>query len=69
VTVQSTANFTTVPPTQWRVGALGDYNDDSVNDIVWRNQTTGQTFVFFGDRRGVAGAGRCTVCEGDVRVS
>ncbi|HEX7151377.1 MAG TPA: S8 family serine peptidase [Thermoanaerobaculia bacterium] len=24
-----------------KVGSVGDYNDDSVNDIIWRNQTTG----------------------------
>ena len=31
------ANFLTVVDTQWHVAAVGDYNGDAIDDILWRN--------------------------------
>nr|WP_249355532.1 IPT/TIG domain-containing protein [Chloracidobacterium sp. D] len=35
-----------VPGTEWRLGALGDYNRDGQPDVVWRNERTGQNVIW-----------------------
>ncbi|HEX7152894.1 MAG TPA: S8 family serine peptidase [Thermoanaerobaculia bacterium] len=53
----SIANAGTIGAGTWRAGAVGDYNHDSINDIVWRNQSTGATLAWFGNRTGFPTSG------------
>ncbi len=32
--------------TQWNIAQTGDYNGDGVDDILWRNANTGQTYLW-----------------------
>jgi hypothetical protein len=32
----------------WRIGAVGDYNNDARNDIVWRHAANGQIVIWWG---------------------
>ena len=46
--VQAVAVSPTVSHSQWTIGAVGDYNYDSMNDIVWRNASSGQVLIWWG---------------------
>ena len=39
-------NPSAVPDTNWKIVAVGDYNADGHNDIVWRHATTGENVVW-----------------------
>src|SRR2546428_13091971 len=36
----------TVADLNWRVAALGDYNGDGKADILWRNASTGENYIY-----------------------
>jgi hypothetical protein len=46
-------------PTVWTVGAVADLNGDGHPDVVWRNSTTGDAYVFY-----LTGAGGNTFLSG-----
>jgi FG-GAP-like repeat/PKD domain len=47
-TVQAGSNYTNaVPDTHWKVAGIGDFDGDGKADILWRNNATGQNYIFF----------------------
>jgi hypothetical protein len=46
VTQPGSGAIGTVPDVNWNVSAVGDYNADGKDDIVWRNDTTGDTSIW-----------------------
>jgi len=42
----------TVSDDSWRIGKVSDFNDDSVPDLLWRNQSTGDNTLWLLDDRG-----------------
>jgi hypothetical protein len=49
-TVESSLIVTTVPsPDDWKVMGSGDYNDDGMSDIFWRNISTGENWMYLMD--------------------
>lgn len=41
----------------WELASLADYNGDGETDIIWRNKTTGQNFVWYLDGENMIGCG------------
>ena len=37
---------------EWQVAATGDYNGDSIDDVLWRNTSTGQVTDWLGNTSG-----------------
>ena len=40
----------TVPDTTWQIKGVGDFDGDGKADIVWRNSTSGQNYLYPMDR-------------------
>ncbi|QSQ27655.1 FG-GAP repeat protein [Pyxidicoccus parkwayensis] len=45
--VLSTALTTTVSDLTWQIGGVGDFNQDGVPDILWRNDSTGANGIWY----------------------
>jgi CHRD domain/FG-GAP-like repeat/PKD domain len=46
--VLGTSGYTnSVPDPAWQVAGTGDYDGDGMADILWRNTSTGQNYIFF----------------------
>ena len=45
-------NFYTTVATSWQVEAIGDFNGDGRDDLLWRNGSTGQTTDWLGQANG-----------------
>jgi hypothetical protein len=46
--IRSTEGYLrTVADLSWQMAALGDYNGDGCTDILWRNGTTGDDYIYF----------------------
>lgn len=45
-TLSSTTSLATVADQNWQIGAVASYNYDSIADLVWRNNATGETAVW-----------------------
>jgi hypothetical protein len=62
-TVLATAgSVRTVPGTTWQVVGIGDFNGDGRADLLWRNSSTGENYIFFMN-------GTAILAEGYVRGS
>jgi hypothetical protein len=48
----NTANFATVVSTEWRVVSVGDFNGDTRDDILWRQDGTGHLLDWLGTGSG-----------------
>ena len=35
-----------VTNTQWSIAAAGDYDNDGIDDLVWRNNVTGENTIW-----------------------
>jgi hypothetical protein len=46
------AHASTTLATNWQVAAIGDYNGDGIDDILWRDTTTGQVTNWLGNPSG-----------------
>jgi hypothetical protein len=46
-----------VPDQDWQIRGIGDFNGDGKADFVWRNSTTGETYVFLMDGTAIIGEG------------
>jgi uncharacterized repeat protein (TIGR01451 family) len=44
--ISGSGNMPAVPDVTWNVVAVGDYNSDQHDDIIWRNDTTGATSIW-----------------------
>ena len=42
---------------RWRIAGLADFNGDSKPDILWRNTSTGENYVWYMDGVTVIGGG------------
>ena len=46
-TVQAGSNYTNaVPLPDWQIVGTGDYDGDGRSDILWRNSSSGDNYVF-----------------------
>ena len=55
---QTESAFLPTVPTDWVIGGYGDFNGDGNTDILWRNTTTGDTYIYLMDGATVlAGSG------------
>ena len=59
VTVKAGSDYTNgVPDLNWKIVGAGDYDGDGKSDILWRNTSTGEDYIFFIDGTTVqAGSG------------
>jgi predicted ATP-grasp superfamily ATP-dependent carboligase len=39
--------FLSAIPNSWFIAATGDFNGDTLGDILWRNRTTNDTVIWF----------------------
>ena len=47
----------TVADTSWRIAGTGDFNGDGKGDVLWRNSSTGQNYVFLMSGTAMLGEG------------
>ena len=47
----------TVAPQTWKIAGVGDFNGDGKADILWRNHTTGENYVYLMNGRAITGEG------------
>jgi hypothetical protein len=50
--VDNSAHASATLSTEWQVAAIGDYNGDSIDDVLWRNTSTGQVTDWLGNTSG-----------------
>jgi hypothetical protein len=69
-TARPTAGYLpTVPDLAWRMVALGDFNGDGRADILWRNASTGENYVYLMNGRSISEQGYLrTVSDQSWRV-
>ncbi|MCH9693210.1 MAG: FG-GAP-like repeat-containing protein [Gammaproteobacteria bacterium] len=68
--VSSSISVTTVPaPEDWKVAGGGDYDGDGNSDILWRNISTGQNFMYLMNGAVVANASSVTTVSTDWIVA
>ena len=48
-TIISSAGVNTVADLNWQVAGNGDYNGDGKSDILWRNNSSGQNWMYLMD--------------------
>jgi Ca2+-binding RTX toxin-like protein len=51
----NSAHASTILSTAWQVAEIGDFNGDGIDDILWRNTSTGQTTDWLGHANGDGG--------------
>jgi Ca2+-binding RTX toxin-like protein len=57
-TVKSTEGYIrTVSDPNWQIATLGDFNGDHRDDILWRNQATGENYLYLMNGTAIAGEG------------
>ena len=50
--LDDTVDIGTVSDDSWRVGKVSDFNDDSIPDLLWRHQSTGDNSLWLLDDNG-----------------
>jgi len=48
-TIKPTEGFIRTVPLAWTVAGIGDFDGDGKDDILWRNTSTGQNYIYFMD--------------------
>jgi hypothetical protein len=60
----------TVADQNWRIAGIGDFDGDGKADIVWRNTSTGENYVYLMNGKDIAGEGYLrTVADQDWKVA
>ena len=54
-TIRNGAFVTAIPPADWKVVGIGDFNGGGKSDLVFQNQTTGQIAIWFMNGNAYAG--------------
>jgi hypothetical protein len=47
----------TVPDPDWKIVGIGDFNGDGKSDILWRNSTTGENYIYMMNGMAIANEG------------
>src|SRR5207245_2653454 len=55
--IASEGYLRTVADLNWEVWAIGDFNGDGKDDILWRNRTTGEGYIYLMDGTTIAAEG------------
>ena len=55
-TLLSTVSLQSEPDLNWQIAGAGDFNNDGMQDIVWRNYSTGQNVVWLMSNTSKSGA-------------
>ena len=50
----------TLADLNWKVSGTGDFNGDAKSDIVWRNASNGQVYVWLMNGTTITSSGRCS---------
>ena len=46
LSIASQGGLPTVPDTAWTIAGVGDQNGDYMSDILWRNTSTGENYLW-----------------------
>jgi glucose/arabinose dehydrogenase len=70
LTIKSTEGFLrTVADQSWQIAGVGDFSGDGKDDILWRNSSTGENYVYLMAGNAIAGEGYLrTVADQSWRV-
>ena len=55
--LSSEGNLRTVTDLNWKVAGVGDFNGDGKADILWRNSSTGQNYIYLMNGTAIQGEG------------
>jgi hypothetical protein len=70
LTIKSTEGFVrTVADQSWQIAGVGDFSGDGKDDILWRNSSTGENYVYLMAGNAIAGEGYLrTVADQSWRI-
>ncbi|TPH13203.1 hypothetical protein EPA86_14960 [Litorilituus lipolyticus] len=57
-----------IADTQWQMADMADFDGDGNADILWRNQSSGSTYMYLMNGNAIVGQGGSEVIEMDWRL-